>query len=185
MSVLKRIYEICFLTCWSFDGVWRQNFIQTYIFPTSSSIDFIRKKSNFKKFTELFHDHADALDMINSLFTFHLIPTLLGLLLIDTFGIYGIAHISLTMNAYSQLILASFYMLIHLLLKTVISLTGHSTTQEAEHIRVCIGKVISSLYEFTTEKNELFDILKHVKTRNLKLQTVFFTINWKIVFGVS
>ena len=125
------------------------------------------------------------MDAINSLFTLHLIPTLLTILLIDTFGLYGFAHLSLTTTNYSHVFMALFYIIIHFVYKTMVSYIGHSTTHEAESIKISITKAISSISDSLPVNASLFDVLKLVEVRNVKLQTVFFDVNWKIVFGVS
>lgn len=66
----------------------------------------------------------------------------------------------------------------------MVAYIGHSTTQEAENIKVCITKTIIGLSELLGVKGSLFGALKVIEVRNTKLQTIFFVVDWKIVFGV-
>ena len=142
------------------------------------------RTSNLNLFAEIFQDLTDALDTINSLFTFHLIPSMLLMFLIDTFGIYGVTKASLTPDKLLDILISMFYILSHLILKTMISHIGHSTTHEAESVKIYFSKAMNTV-ESISEKFLLFTVLKQIEVRDLRLQNIFFVIDWKVLFGVS
>jgi hypothetical protein len=148
-----------------------------------------RKNSNEKctslnTFAEVFHNLCDALQMINSLYAYHLIPILLETLLYDIFGIFVSIRY---MKMYSALILllSSFYIIIHFALKCAIAQIGSSTTFEAEEVLSTIGKIINKQPANDISRYALYNLLHQFRTRNLKLQSFFLTFNWNIVLAVS
>lgn len=141
------------------------------------------KTSKVNLFIEIFHDLSDALDAINNLFTSHLIPTMLTMLVIDTFGIYGVTNSSFTTAKVTDIILSLFYIIVHFILKIMICHIGYSTTHEAESIKIAFAKGMNKI-KFVSEMSSLLYAYKQIEARDLRMQNVIFIVDWKVLFGV-
>ena len=104
--------------------------------------------------------------------------------LIDTFGIYGVAKASFTPDRLMDILISMFYIVAHFILKTMISHIGYSTTHEAESVKIYFAKAMNTT-DSLSEKLLLFTVLKQIEVRDLRMQNIFFVIDWKILFGVS
>lgn len=146
---------------------------------------FNKNYLDLKLFAEVFHDLCDAIKIINSLLTVHLVSILLAMLFVDVFGMYTIfGTLNLVGNAYS-IYNISFYIVLHFILRACIAYIGSSTTNEPEEIIENIAKLINKLSSNHPSQLCLLNYIKQFQTRNSKFQTLFLTINWSIVLGVS
>ncbi|KAL7051663.1 hypothetical protein ACKWTF_004558 [Chironomus riparius] len=143
-----------------------------------------RKTFNLNLFTEIFHDLSDALDTINSLFTSHLFPTILLMLLIDIFGIYGVTKFSFTTAKFTDIFLSLFYIIVHFILKIMICHIGYSTTNEAENIKITFVKGMNKI-NLSSEESSLVFVYNQIEARDLRLQNIFFVVDWKMLFGTT
>ncbi|KAG5671187.1 hypothetical protein PVAND_001398 [Polypedilum vanderplanki] len=62
---------------------------------------------------------------------------------------------------------------------------GVTTTNEAENIIACIGKVINKLPQIEVCRFGYYNLLKQFKTRKLNIQYFFLKINWNIVLATT
>jgi hypothetical protein len=147
--------------------------------------NFNGKLFNFNAFAEIFHDLCDCLRMINSNYTYHLIPVLLETLVLDIFGIYGTISYTITRHNYTQLFVTTVYIFLHFILKCSVAHFGSSITVEAEDVIAEMGKIINKLPPNNVARFNFYNLLKQFKTRNLKMQSFFLTANWNIVLAVS
>ena len=76
-----------------------------------------------------------------------------------------------------------FFFIFHLLLKSLISDIGHKTMTETEMIKMAVAKSYDMAWG--DKRFEYLNILAQFNTRNLKLQNVFFVIDWRVVMSVS
>jgi hypothetical protein len=134
-------------------------------------------------FAEIYHDLCDALEMINSLFTSYLISTLFFYILLDTFSFYTIFQ--LRGGNMPEAIFMIFFRIAYFITISSASHIGYSTTCVGESIKTDIAKIMNEFPAYHYKKTPYYDLLKQFNVRNLKLQTVFFTIDWKIVLAVS
>lgn len=156
-----------------------------------------------KIFTQLFHELCDAIESINQLFTFHLLPTMFSFLVIDIFGAYGIIRefMVTTNDANSQqhsyaiqMIIANVsYSIIQLIFKIWAANIGHSTRSEGEKTKVILSKMMNGTPPLTTvvgvgghevSTNIFYTALIQCQSRNLTLKNLYFIIDWNIVFEV-
>lgn len=146
---------------------------------------FNKNYFDLKLFAEVFHDLCDAIKIINNLLTVHLVSILLAMLIVDVFGMYTIfGTLNAIGNAYS-IYNISFYIALHFILRSCIAYIGSSTSNEPKEIIENIAKLINKLSPNHPSRLCLFNYMKQFQTRNLKFQTLFLTINWSIVLGVS
>jgi len=154
-------------------------------FSSNCRLNFLEgKKFNLNLFTDTFHNLSDALGTINAIFTFNLIPTMLTMLVIDTFGIYGVTNSSFTTAKITDIILSLFYIIVHFILKIMICHIGYSTTHEAESIKITFVKGMNKI-NLSSEKSSLLYAYKQIEARDSRLQNIFFVVDWKVLFGVS
>ena len=117
---------------------------------------------------------------------YQLIPMILIILVVDVASTYGM-HLTFEFNSMYIVYMAvnSVYVVIQFLLKVLISHVGDSTTSEAEKVKILLAKSANSLSVNSPSRLILNDILIQFDTRNLNLQNVFFTIDWKVLLAVS
>lgn len=147
----------------------------------------INSKSNFNfgTFAEIFHDLCDGLQMVNKLYTIHLIPIMLYMIIIDIFGIYATLRSAVFFHRFSELYIVSTYALLHFLLKCSVAHMGSSTTHEAEEVISTVAKIINKISMNDPSRYNFYNLLRQFQTRNLKVRALFMTIDWNIVLTVS
>jgi len=139
---------------------------------------------NIKLFGEVFHDLCDASKWINNLLTFHLLPILLSMLVLDIFGLYNIFKILTLAGNVSTNYNILFYIVFHFILRSFIAHMGSSTSNEPQELIEMIAKLINKLSPNNLLRMSLFNYMKQFQTRNFKFQSLFLTINWNILLGV-
>lgn len=154
-------------------------------FVQSSHKNFNDKFVNVKLFGEVFHDLCDAVKHINNLLAYHLITILLAMLVLDVFGLYNIFKILKLAGNISVSYNILFFIIFHFILRTFIAHIGSSTSNEPQDLIEMIAKLINKQLPNDLMRMCLFNYLKQFQTRNFKFQTLFLTINWNIVLGVS
>ena len=135
-------------------------------------------------FADIYHDLCDALDSINLIFTPHLIPTTLIMLILDIFSCYTIARDIFTDDSWSyiSMFMNSYYVLTHFLGIAIVSFAGNSTTRQAEKIGFHYNKCVN---DFLLAKPVSNIIQIQLQSRKLILKNGFFEINWNILANVS
>ncbi|KAG5679291.1 hypothetical protein PVAND_008869 [Polypedilum vanderplanki] len=140
---------------------------------------------NFKLFGEIYHDMCDIIEIINSLFAVHLPPIFLEMLVINVFGFYGLIKYITAPNETSQVCIILFYITSHFLLSIMICYVGHSTNFEAESVKIILSKILNKLSPADFSRSNFKDLLKQFSARNLKFQTVFFNIDWRVFLAMT
>lgn len=167
-----------------------QFFIPTFhlcnrIMLLKKHIESSGKNLKLKLVAELFHDLCDAILMINSIFTPHLIITMTLMMISDILVVYQIFFYLLQYQDPTSAFFVfenGFFVIFHFMLKCGISHIGHKTMTEAELIKTAV--VRSFDVECSDKKFEYLQVLAQFNTRNLKLQNAFFIIDWRLVLGV-
>lgn len=142
---------------------------------------------NLTMFSDIFHTLCDIIEMINTIFSPILIPTMLAMLVIDIFGAYGIAqNIFLNEKSSEMLILTnSFYFIMHFFLKVSIAHIGCTTSHAAEMIKITVAKKTNELPPKEIFRSFYHQMLLQFQARNVKLQNSFFIVDWNIILAVS
>lgn len=142
--------------------------------------------SNLKISTEIFHDLADGISNINAIFSPHLISALLSMMTSDIFALFSIIYFAMQYKKETSevfIIENLSFVSAHFLLKCAISHFGHSVTLHGEKIKSTIAKSIDKAPE--EKKGQYLNALTQFNARNLKLQNIFFVIDWRVVLSVS
>ncbi|KAG5684163.1 hypothetical protein PVAND_013404 [Polypedilum vanderplanki] len=140
---------------------------------------------NINKFDEVFHDLCDAIKMINSLFTFHLIPVIFEMMIVNIFGLYADFYLARIKGNWQQILMTSLYIIAHFILKCLVAHIGNSTTNAVEEIIASIAKLISKLPSNDVSRFTFYNLLRQFQTRNFKFQSFFLTVNWNFLLAVS
>lgn len=61
---------------------------------------------------------------------------------------------------------------------------GYSTTNEAENIKITFVKGMNKI-NLSSEESSLVFVYNQIEARDLRLQNIFFVVDWKMLFGVS
>lgn len=118
------------------------------------------------------------------MFAFHLIPILMGILVVNVFGMYSIFKF-LRISGTAPLYLATAYFVaVHFILMILTAHTGSTTSRQPEILIEMIAKLINELSLNHPSRYLLYNYIKQFQTRNFKFQALFLTINWNIVLGV-
>lgn len=119
------------------------------------------------------------------MFAFHLVPILMGMLVVNVFGMYSIFKF-LTISGTAPLYIATaYFVLMHLILMVLTVHTGSTTSREPEKLIEMIAKLINELSFNHPSRCVLYNCMKQFQTRNFNFQALFLTINWNIVLSVS
>ena len=111
---------------------------------------------------------------------------ILSMLIVDVVAMFGIIkHFTFEFNSIINVAVNSVFVLLQFLLKAVVSYVGHSTTCEGEEIKVALAKATNNLPVTDSSNMILNELLIQFETRNLKLQNIFFSINWNVLLTVS
>lgn len=146
-----------------------------------------QKNEELKLFANIFHDLCDSIDLINSCITYHLVPTILTMVILDIFSCFIIIIHTYTIDDdYTYIISNSYYFFMNFIIISLTSFAGSSTTEKARKIIGFFGKSINNLtadYEISRPASNL--ILIQFQSRNIKLKNKFFEVNWNVLITVS
>lgn len=141
----------------------------------------------YKMFSDTFNDLCDALDLNNSIFTFHIVFVVTSFLLTNIFAAYLILRELLSKNSFLGHLVpaACIFIALQYLIKNFIAYVGNSTTVEAEKSLKIITKALGSMEFESKLKMDLNFFLIQFQCRNKNVQNIFFVINWKFILAVS
>lgn len=143
---------------------------------------------NLKLFSELYSDLCDAIDLINSTFTFHLVFVMTSILIIDVFAVYSTLRefrADVTEYRLAFIIIANpVWILIQYSVKALMAHAASSTTNEAEKSFGLVTKLITTLSLNRDMKTDLNYLLIQMQ-RKKNLENIFFVINWNLLLAVS
>ena len=140
---------------------------------------------NLQLYAKTFHDLCDAIERINNLFAFHLVPILLTMLIVNVFGMYSIFKYLSTPGTTSLYLATAYVVSMHLILMFLTAHTGSTTSREPEKLIEMIAKLINELSLNHSSRFVLYNYMKQFQIRNFNFQALFLTINWNFVLGVS
>lgn len=136
---------------------------------------------------ELFHQLCDTIDMINSTFIFPMIFIVFNCLVSNMFSCFNIIWtFTKDFENFDHLILNEIPFLFFIyFLQSICAYSSCSMSSEATETSTIVIKAMSNP-KCDRSSQELFKnfLIQH-QCRNLKLQTCFFTLNWKLLLTVS
>lgn len=148
---------------------------------TASNIKF-----NVEIFIKAYQDLCDGIDLLNSIFTFQLVPVLINAIASKTFTAYGLLVEATNPSPFLLMIFLQngFWMGTMYLLEFIMAFAGSSVTKAAQETLVVMTKILnnSSLDEDFALPMQHF--VSRVNCRNLKVQNCFFKIDWIILLQV-
>lgn len=138
-----------------------------------------QEKFNLVAFTKAFHDLCDGIDLLNSTFTYQLVPIFVNAVTTMTFTGYGVLfEMVIKTNFRSLLFLqnGSWLCFMYIVI-IVISFIGYSVTQAAEQTSLIMMKVLNNSEPSETHTNSMQKFVTRVHCRNMHVQNCFFKIN--------
>lgn len=142
---------------------------------------------HLKKFLKLINELCDLIDLVNSTFSLNMIFALANILVLVTFGFYSLLQ-ALQLHGDAEIIVMVMNTISWILVQfsmTCIIVNAGSRVQAnlLKMSSIAIRRLNSSLNEGIN--NELRDLILQLKCRNSKIECIFFTIDWSVIFGVS
>lgn len=135
----------------------------------------------------VYHDLCDAIETVNSTFTFPLNFAFFFYFFLNLFAIYN--HIwtasSVTKNLGLVLMTDGPWVVFSIFFQSFMCYMSNKTTQEAEKTAVVVSKIINSSGCIKSHRKAFKVFLLQNHYRNLRFQTSFFTINWRMMLMVS
>ena len=140
-----------------------------------------------KKFMKMFNSLCKTIEMLNSIFTFHIVFVVTSFLITNTFvGYVALKELLMDASESPHLVVgAAAYVICHYFIKTFIAHVGRSTTNEAEHSAKIISTALATIEFEEKIKFDLNFLLIQMQSRHKTVETVFFVINWNFIVGVS
>lgn len=137
---------------------------------------------------ELYQKLFDQMDLINSSFTFQLI-LMFGYILPSTmFSSYNILRL-LSRDSDLKCVLMftnSIWISAHTFILTVPVYAGHTTTEIAEKVPQIVCRLIQNRSTQNDQiRSNLKMFLRAANCRQINLRTVFFKLNWELIFKVT
>lgn len=135
----------------------------------------------------LYHDLCDAIEMVNSTFTFPLIFVIMYFFLCDLFAAYNHIYFIMRFIENIDLLLASdsLFLILNFILQCYLIYLSHSTSSKAEQTAVVVSKILCNCDCDKHQQKAFESFLSQNRYRNLKLRTTFFTIDWHLILAVS
>lgn len=135
----------------------------------------------------IYHELCDAIELINESFTFPLNFTLFQYFIMNLFATFNVVWTALRQFNDLVFVLATdgTWILSHFIFQSFMVHLSSKTTREAERTAGIVGKIINTSECCKAHQNVFKKYLLQNQYRNFKLQTSFFTINWKLMLTVS
>lgn len=137
--------------------------------------------------TELYCDLCDEIDIVNSSFTFQIIPFMIYDFTANLFATYSIIR---DMYIRSPVLLFSIatnasWVIFHTFILAIPLYYGCSTTKIARKTPLIVSEIVET-YRQKGSVNETFKtFLMHLQFRNLNFENEFVRVDWKIMITVS
>lgn len=150
-------------------------------------IQFHQKLQDPMTAISVYHDLCDLIQLTNSTFTFPLIFVILNYFIMNLFATFGFVWMFMRDFQYFFFSLSSDgpWIAYNLMLQGILIHSSCKTTEEAEKVSVIVSKVINSTDCSKAQRKVFKNFLIQNQCRDLKLQTAFFVINWKLLLAVS
>lgn len=141
---------------------------------------------NSKKAVELYHNLCDNIQTVNSIFSFPLVFVIFYLFVFDMFSSYNfIAIFKEGLEDPLVFFTDSVTIVFNFVVQAILFHSSSSTTEEFKETSIIISKIINCDNCKKTDKKIFKTFLIQNQYRNLKLETIFFTINWELLAKVS
>lgn len=142
---------------------------------------------NLRCFSRSYKNLCNAVDLLNSTFTFHLVPIVINTSIIETFAAYSIlVEMRSPFKASGSIILLNVtWFIIPIVLQVVIAFFGTSLTKEAQATAVIVSDILNELELKEDVVIKLQNFLVRSQCRNLRVQNEFFVADWKLLVAVS
>lgn len=143
-------------------------------------------KIHLKCFANLYQDLCDCIELINSTFTFHLIPIIVNSLLIKLFAAYGMLW---EFKVKSPLMLFVFlqnsaWLSMQYFLQVLSAHAGSSLTKNAKETSSIVTRILND-FELSEELSiPLQSFIARSTCRNMSVENIFFVIDWKLLVQV-
>lgn len=133
------------------------------------------------------HDLYDAIELINSTFTFQLIPVMINIIIFQTFICYGILWELLLHSEILMFVLMQYgaWLATHFILEVLIACVGTLLTRNAKKPLIIIAKILAHNSFSDDLSTTLQNIIVRLSSRNAIVQNEFFKINWQLLVYVS
>lgn len=141
---------------------------------------------NSTLFMDLYNELCDAIDLINSTFTNHLIVVMINLLTMDVLSAFALMR-EFFLNSSSigfYLTIYGLWMFFNFSIKLFMAHAGSSTTREGDKTIVLVTKAGGRMSNNDDLKPDLNSLLLHMRSRSKKLENIFFPINWNLILAV-
>jgi hypothetical protein len=142
---------------------------------------------NLQSVFNLYQDLINAIALINSTFSFHLILIVMNSLMLTIFCSYALLREILSP---SELIIYTFllngnWLIIQFLFQVIIAFAGSSVTVQAHETLSIVSEVLNS-HELSADMNDkLQNFVTRINRESLQIQNVFFVIDWKFLITVK
>lgn len=138
-------------------------------------------------FSDLFHSLCDLIEIINSTLTFPLVFVTFYILILNMLSCYS--HIlSITImeeQFFMTLLTDGLALAMNLILLMIFIDASVRTTNKMKETPVIISKIVNSKNFSENEQEILTNFLTQIQYRNLNFENPLFTIDWKLLLGVS
>lgn len=148
----------------------------------------IRTKYDVKETAKLYDDLLNIIQMINSTFSFSVIFMLASEFVMGTFVLY--TQIVFFRNPRND---SEYWfgtctnctlLILQVVLATLVSCFGNKVLEESQRTFELLTRKINNSYNEDVN-NELVRFMLQLKCRSKGLENIFFTIDWRMMFGVS
>lgn len=168
-------------------------FFDTIRYGTGNIVIVRAEVIKIKHLTRIFHKLLDAIENVNSTYTFHLISTIFMMSIVDIFISFSFLSDFLPWllkkskySNYVNIIYNFGYCLIQFILKTLVAHIGHKTTQSSEDTKALMSRHLNILDDMNhVDKSLLFNALIQYQTRKIQFSNIFFNIDWVILVKVG
>lgn len=140
-----------------------------------------------RQFVSLFQQLCKIIRMFNEVFSLSITFTLINLLMNEILSMYSFVYYIYKTKEFAvitDIFINGGWLIMNMILTVIICKSGHSVQNQTE-------KIESTILEFIDfNKSESFTktletLHYRVKNTNKRIENIFFTINWKLLFMVS
>lgn len=172
--------ETLLKTCFRF--YYRSTFVNKLKKETA-----VATKTDLRNLEKYLHDLYDGIELVNSTFTFHLIPVMINIIIFKTFLSYGILWELLLRSEIMTFVLIQngAWLGTHIILEVLIAYVGTLLTRNAKKPSIIITNILTNHDLSENLSSELQNVIIRINSRNTVLQNEFFKINWQLLVYVS
>lgn len=147
---------------------------------------FVNNSQNIQELTELFHQLCDMIDLINDSFTFPLNFIFFDYFISNMLSCFNIFwEYKRNSDLFYVIVNEATYVIFNYCLQSLCVHASCTLSNEASETSTIVAKVMNSRNFDKSSRKLLKSFLAQHQCRNFKLQTCFFTLNWKLLLTVS